>query len=30
MDIKNVYDAIIFTSAALTVKDALVEAVSKK
>ena len=30
MDIKNVYDAIIFTSAALTVKDALVEAASKK
>ena len=30
MDIKNVYDAIIFTSAALTLKDALIEAVSKK
>src|ERR1035437_7970673 len=30
MDIKNIYDAVIFTSAALTIKDAIVEAVSKK
>ncbi len=30
MDIKNVYNAVIFASAALTIKDALVEAVSKK
>ena len=30
MNIKNTYDAVIFASAALTVKDALVEAVSKK
>jgi hypothetical protein len=30
LDIKNIYDAIIFASAALTLKDALVEAVSKK
>jgi hypothetical protein len=30
MDIKNLYDAVIFASAALTVKDALIEAVSKK
>ena len=30
MDIKNVYDAVIFTSAALSIKDALVEAVAKK
>ena len=30
MDIKNVYDAVIFTSAALSIKDALVEAVDKK
>ena len=29
MDIKNVYDAVIFASAALTVKDALLEAVRK-
>jgi hypothetical protein len=30
MDIKNIYDAVIFTSAALSIKDALIEAVSKK
>lgn len=30
MDIKNIYDAVIFTSAALTIKDALIEAVGKK
>jgi uncharacterized protein YjbI with pentapeptide repeats len=30
MDIKNIYDAVIFTSAALTIRDAMVEAVSKK
>ena len=30
MDIKNIYDAVIFVSAALSIKDALVEAVSKK
>ena len=30
MDIKNVYDAVIFASAALTLKDALIEAVSNK
>ena len=30
MDIKNIYGAVIFTSAALTVKDALIEALSKK
>jgi len=30
LDIKNTYDAVIFASAALTVKDALVEAASKK
>jgi len=30
MDIKNVYDAIIFTSAALTLKEAVIEAISKK
>jgi uncharacterized protein YjbI with pentapeptide repeats len=29
MDIKNIYDAVIFTSAALTLKDALKEAISK-
>ena len=26
MDIKNIYDAVIFTSAALTIKDAVIEA----
>jgi hypothetical protein len=30
MDIKNIYDAVIFTSAALTIRDAMDEAVSKK
>ncbi len=30
MDIKNVYDAVIFASAALTLKDALIEAISRK
>jgi len=30
MDIKNIYDVVIFTSAALTIKDAVIEAVSKK
>ncbi len=30
MDIKNIYDAVIFTSAALTIKDALIEAVKSK
>ena len=30
MDIKNIYDVVIFTSAALTIKDAIVEAVIKK
>jgi uncharacterized protein YjbI with pentapeptide repeats len=29
MDIKNIYGTVIFTSVALTIKDALVEAVSK-
>ena len=29
MDIKNVFDAVIFASAALSIKDALLEAVSK-
>ena len=27
MEIKNIYDAVIFTSAALTIKDALIEAI---
>ena len=30
MDIKNIYNAVIFTSAALSIKDALIEAVSKR
>ena len=30
IEIKNIYDAVIFTSACLTLKDALMEAVSKK
>ena len=30
MDIKNIYDAVIFASTALSIKDALIEAVSKK
>ena len=30
MDIKNIYDAVLFVSAALSIKDALVEAASKK
>ena len=30
MDIKNLFNAVIFTSAALSIKDALIEAVSKK
>ena len=30
MDIKNIYDAVIFTSPAFTIKDALIEAISKK
>ena len=30
MDIKNIYDAVIFTSAALTIKDALYEAIKAK
>ena len=30
MDIKSIYDAVIFTSAALTIKDAIVEAVAKR
>ena len=30
MDIKNIYDAVIFTSAALSIKNAMVEAVSKR
>jgi len=30
MDIKNIYGVVIFTSAALSIKDALIEAVSKK
>ena len=29
MDIKNIYDAVIFTSAALSIKDAVVEAVKQ-
>jgi hypothetical protein len=30
MDIKNIYDEVIFTSAALTIKDALLEAIKAK
>ena len=30
IEIKNIYDVVIFTSACLTLKDALMEAVSKK
>ncbi len=30
MDIKNIYEAVIFTSAALSIKNAMVEAVSKR
>ena len=30
MDIRNIYDAVIFTSAALTIKNALIEAVKSK
>ena len=30
MEIKNIYDAVIFTSAALTIKDAIIEAVNAK
>jgi hypothetical protein len=30
MDIRSIYGAVIFTSAALSIKDALIEAVSKK
>ena len=30
MDINNIYDAVIFTSAALTIKDAIIEAVKAK
>ena len=30
MDIKNIYDAVIFTSAARSIKNAMVEAVSKR
>jgi hypothetical protein len=30
MDIKNIYDAVIFTSAALSIKDTLLDALTKK
>ena len=30
MDIKNIYDAVIFTSAALTLRDAILDAIAKK
>jgi uncharacterized protein YjbI with pentapeptide repeats len=30
MDIKNIYDAVIFTSAALTLREAVLEAIGKK
>ena len=30
MDIKNIYDAVIFSSAAITLRDAVLEAIGKK
>jgi len=30
MDIKNLYDVVIFTSAALTIKDAVIDAIAKR
>jgi hypothetical protein len=30
MDIKNIYDAVIFTSAAVTLRDAVMDAIKQK